>query len=247
MRQFGALNRCLRENAMIYHYDLHIHSALSPCAENDMTPVSVVGQAKLSGLDFVAVADHNAIGHVPLAIRAGEEFGICVVPAVEVQTREDIHLLCLFRTYDALAAFFEGIPVSQRRNRVELFGDQLYFDEDDNIIGTEPRMLLDSADISCDAVFSRAWDFGGIAIPAHIDRDANSMLKILGDVPSLYPTVELSTRATEEELAFWRGRARVIVDSDSHVAETISADGTIELDEYSVAALIDALRRGRTE
>ena len=59
---------------MKYRYDLHIHSALSPCAEEEMTPVTVVGQAALSGLDFVAIADHNAIGHVPLALRAGEEF-----------------------------------------------------------------------------------------------------------------------------------------------------------------------------
>ena len=56
---------------MKYRYDLHIHSALSPCAEEEMTPVTVVGQAALSGLDFVAIADHNAIGHVPLALRAG--------------------------------------------------------------------------------------------------------------------------------------------------------------------------------
>ena len=83
---------------MKYRYDLHIHSALSPCAEEEMTPVTIVGQAALSGLDFVAIADHNAIGHVPLALRAGEEFGVRGVPAVEVQTSEDIHLLCMFRT-----------------------------------------------------------------------------------------------------------------------------------------------------
>ena len=71
---------------MKYRCDLHIHSALSPCAEKEMTPVTIVGQAALSGLDFVAIADHNAIGHVPLAVRAGEEFGVNVVPAVEVQT-----------------------------------------------------------------------------------------------------------------------------------------------------------------
>ena len=102
---------------MKYRYDLHIHSALSPCAENDMSPVTVVGQAALGGLHFVAVADHNATGHVPLALRAGEEYGVLAVPAVEVQTNEDIHLLCLFSDLRSLEAFFAEIPVSDRSNR----------------------------------------------------------------------------------------------------------------------------------
>ena len=114
------------------------------------------------GLDFVAIADHNAIGHVPLALRAGEEFEINVVPAVEIQTREDIHLLCLFERYDDLEKFFSEIPFSERKNREELFGEQLYFDEDDNIIGKEDRMLLDSAAVSCDDVreLAESWRRG---------------------------------------------------------------------------------------
>lgn len=229
---------------MKYRYDLHIHSALSPCAEEEMTPVTVVGQAALSGLDFVAIADHNAIGHVPLALRAGEEFGVAVVPAVEVQTREDIHLLCLFRTYGDLEKFFARIPVSERRNRADLFGEQLYFDEDDNIVGREERMLLDSAAITCEEVRRLAFEAGGVAVPAHIDRDANSMLKILGGVPEEYPAVELSSRASAEELAFWRERKLVLVDSDAHTLDAMSDVGVIDLPERTVDALVERLRRG---
>ncbi len=227
---------------MKYRYDLHIHSALSPCAENEMTPVTIVGQAKIMGLDFVAIADHNAIGHVPLALRAGEEFEINVVPAVEIQTREDIHLLCLFERYDDLEKFFSEIPFSERKNREELFGEQLYFDEDDNIIGKEDRMLLDSAAVSCDDVRELAESCGGVAIPAHIDRDANSMLRILGDVPEAYRVVELSTRATDDEREYWTQRKTVLTSSDSHVLDTVSEMGEIELGECTVSALIRALR-----
>ena len=117
---------------MKFKFDLHIHSALSPCAEKEMTPVTIVGSAALIGLDFVAIADHNAIGHVPVAMKAGDAFGVSVVPAVEVQTNEDIHLLCLFPTYGELEAFFRELPLSERKNRADLFGEQLYFDEDDN-------------------------------------------------------------------------------------------------------------------
>lgn len=232
---------------MRYRYDLHIHSALSPCAEEEMTPVTIVGQAALSGLDFVAVADHNAIGHVPLALRAGEEFGVTVVPAVEVQTREDIHLLCLFATYEELEAFFRRIPVSERKNRSDLFGEQLYFDEDDNVIGHEERMLLDSAAISCDDVRELAFAMGGIAVPAHIDRDANSMLNILGAVPVEYPVVELSSRASEETLAEWSRERLVIVDSDAHILDDISVRGEMDLPERSASALVTALRCGGKE
>ena len=229
---------------MKYRYDLHIHSALSPCAEEEMTPVTIVGQAALSGLDLVAIADHNAIGHVPLALRAGEEFGVTVVPAVEVQTREDIHLLCLFGSYEGLEAFFSRIPVSERKNRADLFGEQLYFDEDDNVIGREERMLLDSAAISCDDVRELAFSMGGAAVPAHIDRDANSMLNILGAVPAEYPAVELSSRASEETVAEWSRGRRVLVDSDAHTLDDISVRGEIDLPERSAAALVAWLRGG---
>ena len=41
-------------------YDLHLHSCLSPCGDNDMTPANIVGMAALLGLDAIAVTDHNS-------------------------------------------------------------------------------------------------------------------------------------------------------------------------------------------
>ena len=38
---------------MKYRYDLHIHSALSPCAEEEMTPVTVVEQVDLWWLEIL--------------------------------------------------------------------------------------------------------------------------------------------------------------------------------------------------
>ncbi len=227
---------------MKFRYDLHIHSALSPCADNEMTPVTIVGQAKLSGLDFVAVADHNSIKNVEVALKAGEAYDISVVPAIELQTNEDIHLLCLFPTYAALKSFYESIRFSTRLNREEIFGEQLIIDEDDNVLGKEDTMLLDSADISSESVPSLAGKFGGVAIPAHIDRYGNSMFAILGDITQNFKVVELSTKAAEEQIDFWKERFKVIVDSDSHTLETISNQSEIDLPNRSVEALLDALR-----
>ena len=48
-------------------YDLHMHSCLSPCAEDDMTPANIAGLAKLAGAELIAVTDHNAADNLPAA------------------------------------------------------------------------------------------------------------------------------------------------------------------------------------
>lgn len=228
-----------------YRYDLHVHSALSPCAENDMTPVTVVGKAMLDGLDFVAIADHNAIDSVQVALAAGKAFGIKVVPAMELQTNEDIHILCLFEAFDELKSFFDEIDFCRLKNKKEIFGEQLIFDEDDNVVGEEERMLLASANISSEAVPELVKKHNGVAIPAHIDRDMNGMLQILGTVTDGFDTVEISTAASEEFAREWKAKKRVVTDSDAHTLDSISKKGVIELEEYSVAALLDSLGRTR--
>ena len=225
-----------------YRYDIHIHSAVSPCADNDMTPVTIVGTAMLSGLDFVAIADHNSIEHVPVALAAGKAYGIKVVPAIELQTREDIHIVCLFEKYEDLVAFTEKIPFSTRPNEEEFFGEQLIYDEDDEVIGKVERMLLDSADISSDDVPALIKEFNGVAIPAHIDREGNSMLSILGTITEGYPVVEFSTRAKPKMIEEWSKTHGVIIDSDAHTLASISTRGQIELEEYTVKCFLDHLR-----
>ncbi|MEG2450440.1 MAG: phosphoesterase [Clostridia bacterium] len=225
-----------------YRYDLHIHSALSPCAENNMTPVTIVGEAAIIGLDFVAVADHNAIENVEVALRAGEAYGVKVVPAMELQTDEEIHILCLFENFKDLKAFFEEIKFSKMQNRKEIFGEQLIMDEDDNVVGELTRMLLASADISSDDVPKLINKHNGVAIPAHIDREMNGMLQILGAVTDGYKTVEISSRASADFVEKWKQTHKVVVDSDAHQLCDMSDKGQIELPEYSVKALLNALR-----
>jgi PHP family Zn ribbon phosphoesterase len=208
-----------------------------------MTPANIVGHAKLSGLHFAAVSDHNAIANVPAALKAGEEYGVKIVPAIELQTNEDIHLLCLFETYGQLESFFDAIRFSQRPNRKDIFGQQLVMDEDDNVLYEEQRMLLDSADISSDEAYLLAEQSGGIAVPAHIDREMNGMLAILGDIDPKFRTVEMSALADESAVELWRSRRTVLVNSDAHTLEEIIGKGEIELDEYSVKAFLDAVGR----
>ena len=167
---------------MLIRCDLHVHSALSPCADDDMTPANIVGYAKLLGLDAVAIADHNAIGNVAVAVEVGKAYGVCVVPAMELQTAEDIHVLCLFPTTERLQSFFDEIEFSKLVNDPSVFGRQLIVDEDDNVVATEPRLLHVGANIAVEKVPDLARKHGGVAVAAHVDRDENGMVAILGGV-----------------------------------------------------------------
>ena len=90
---------------MKVYYDLHIHSCLSPCGADDMTPNNLVHMAALAGLQVIAVADHNTTKNVPAAMAVGQQAGVLVVPAMELTTKEDIHVLCLLPSLEQAEAF----------------------------------------------------------------------------------------------------------------------------------------------
>lgn len=223
-------------------YDLHVHSGLSPCAENDMTPCNIVGFAKFNGLDMVAVSDHNAIGNVQVCLEVGNAYGVTVVPAMELQTAEDIHVLCLFPTYESLKAFYDSVGFYDIKNRAEIFGEQNLYDTEDEIVGKEERLLLNASKLSCDGVKDLADSFGGIAIPAHVDREENGMVAVLGAVTEEFTAVELSTRATPEQVSEYSERFNVIIDSDAHTLDKISMGNVIDLEDLSAESLIKKLK-----
>ena len=223
-------------------YDLHIHSALSPCADDNMTPSNIVGFAKLQGLDAVAIADHNAIANVKVAMDVGDAFDVVVVPAMELQTAEDIHILCLFEKFEDLQSFYNCINFADIQNRAEIFGEQLILDEDDNVLGKEQRMLLVASGVSVEEVVSLAKQHNGIAVAAHIDREENGMVAILGTVTEDFSVVEISATATKQIQCYTTGR-KVITNSDAHTLEDIGvADGQLEVVERSAKGILQALR-----
>ncbi len=223
-------------------YDLHIHSALSPCADDNMTPSNIVGFAKLQGLDAIAIADHNAIANVKVAMEVGNAFDVVVVPAMELQTAEDIHVLCLFETYENLQSFYNCINFANIQNKAEILGEQLIMDADDNIVGNEPRMLLVASEVSVEDVVSIAKQHNGIAVAAHIDREENGIIAILGTVTEDFSVVEISAMATPQVDNYCQGR-KVIANSDAHTLENIGlACGELEATERSAKGILQALR-----
>lgn len=224
---------------MKYLYDLHIHSALSPCADDDMTPLNIVANAAAKGLELIAVADHNSIKNVYAAMELGQLADITVVPAMELQTNEDIHILCLFDGYENLENFYNSISFTQLKNKPEVFGRQYVIDADDNIVCEESSLLIAAADISETDIRLLAKAHNGIAIPAHIDREAFGMRSILGGIPKGYTAVEISKKSFGDEDA---GQYRVISNSDAHTLDDIGKNlCSIDLPARSARCLIDTL------
>ena len=206
-----------------YYYDLHIHSCLSPCADNDMTPNNICGMAVLGGLNIVALTDHNSCKNCPAFFAAAEKNGLIPVAGMELTSAEDIHMICLFEELsDAME--FDSFVDSKRvkiRNRTDIFGEQLITDELDEITGTDEFLLPNATVLTVDEIPAVAGRFNGLCYPAHVDRQANGIIATLGTFPE-----ELGVGCAEfhykENIGEYRekykglGSRRIIVSSDAH-------------------------------
>lgn len=229
--------------------DLHLHSALSPCGDNDMTPNNIVNMAVLCGLNIIAITDHNSIGNVAAAMKAAENLPITVVPGMELETAEEAHFVCLFPTLEKAAGFNSWLdryrfPI---KNKPKIFGDQLYLNEKDELTGTEELLLVTAASCSIYDAAPAARSFGAVVFPAHVDKTAYSVISNLGTVPEDlgFTTVELSKNTSKEEalLKFpFLSKYRIITNSDSHYLDSFyETQNPIDLEEPTAAALIKKL------
>ena len=168
-----------------YFYDLHIHSCLSPCADDDMTPNDIAGMGNLLGLNIMALTDHNSCKNLPPFFKACERNGIIPIGGMELTTAEDIHLICLFPSLETALSFGRKVEtlLLPIKNKPHIFGNQLITNDNDDIIGTEENLLLSSTALSVTEASAMALEFGGISYPAHIDREANGIISILVDIP----------------------------------------------------------------
>ena len=204
-------------------YDLHTHSALSPCGDNDMTVNNMLNMAVLGGIQVMAITDHNSCKNCPAAVEVAKELPIDLIPGMELCTSEEVHVICLFGQLEQAMAFDAYVhdhlpPV---KNRPEIFGEQRILNAADEIIGYEPYLLINATAISIEEVVPLVRRFGGICYPAHIDKSSTSVFSNLGyfsahwlrlcttiwqdilkprtllntsEMPSMYPMLQNSSR-----------------------------------------------------
>lgn len=236
---------------MRLYYDLHIHSCLSPCGDSDMTPWNLVNMAKILGLDIIALTDHNSCGNCRSAIKVGESAGITVVPGMELCTAEEVHCICLFDDIDKAEAFggYVKSMMPPVKNREEIFGEQLLMDEGDGILGKEEVLLTVASSICIDSLPELVREYGGVCLPAHIDRESYSILSSLGDFPPELNVnaFELTPKADEkyyfENYEYLKGK-RMLRSSDAHYLENMrEREFYLELEENSARALVELLKK----
>lgn len=205
---------------MNLYYDLHIHTALSPCGDEDMTPNNIVNMALLKGLDIIAITDHNSCENVQAIIEVAEKTSLLVIPGMEIETAEEVHVVTLFPNLEQAMAMqkiiYNTLPSVQ--NPKHIFGSQLIFNAKDEIIGENPQLLLTACALSLTEIFRMVQSLQGVAIPAHIDRSSYSILSNLGWFPQeLYiPTIEVSMNSSYEKACTQYPDKKILQSSDAH-------------------------------
>lgn len=234
---------------MVYRTDLHIHSCLSPCGSLELPPSEIARLLAARGVQVAALTDHNTALNCPAFAKACSAHGIVPLFGMEAQTQEECHILCLFGCLEAALAFSGEIytllpPV---RNQPEKTGDQVYVDEEDNILGEVEKYLITCADLDIFQLAEKVHAAGGAVIPAHAERPAFSLSSQLGFIPEgPWNAVEVVRLPPSADTKGYP----LTVSSDSHYPEHVArrtflldtadesltgADGTVDMDVFKRA------------
>ncbi len=219
-------------------YDLHIHSCLSPCADDDMTPGNIAGMAYLQGLKIVALTDHNSAKNCRSFFSVARKLGIVPIAGMELTTAEDIHVVCLLPTLEAALELDRIVSESliPVKNKPAIFGRQILTDENDEPCGELPNLLINATRLDLASAYETVRNLGGVCYPAHVDRDSGGIIAMLGDIPEDVPYTSFEIRDFSKLEAYKERYPRLremknVVSSDSHNLYSIpEAENLIELD-----------------
>jgi 3',5'-nucleoside bisphosphate phosphatase len=185
-----------------YHAELHVHTVLSPCAGVEMIPPVIVAEALQHNINLIAITDHNTTANVSAVIEAAEGTGLTVLPGMELQTREEIHVLCLFDGLKQAEAWQRRVDAKFPNlfNDEEKIGEQYIVDATGMFIQKESRMLIANVDMSLEETVEAVNGLGGLVIPAHVERRAYGLLAVLGFASPIFEALEISPNTTVSEV-----------------------------------------------
>ena len=223
--------------------DLHMHSCLSPCADEDMTPANICGMAHIKGLDAIALTDHNTGRNLPYAKEAADYYGLIFLPGMEITTREEVHLLGYFTDVDTAVRVGEifSSHLPPLKNRPDYFGTQLVMNTDDEVVAVEDRLLIGATDLDLAECAKIIRDHGGAAVPAHINR-GHGLLTNLGLFPPEpdFPVAEVRPELPVDDRLV--GNRRRLWSSDAHhLGDILEAVSDLPVNRFSLGGLFDAV------
>ena len=231
-----------------YKMDLHIHTCLSPCAESEMIPSAIVARAKEQGLDAIGICDHNSAENVGAVRKAGAKQGLYVFGGMEICSSEEVHILAFFDNDDALLEM-QTVVYDHLfgTNDAKYFGDQFIVDENDQLVGSNERMLIGSTTLSVAEIVEQVHALGGLAVASHVDREGFSMIGQLGFIPPDLPldALELSARCKPEQFDDYRNYGfELIRSSDAHFLSDIGkVYTTFSMEDPELSEISMAFRR----
>lgn len=228
--------------------DLHVHTVLSPCAEVEMIPPLIVQRARDLGLEIVAITDHHAADNVAAVMEAAGSTGLTVLPGMEVQSREEVHLLCLFDTVSQVMAWQEQVfaALPDQPNDEAFFGAQYVVRADGSYRATVKRLLSVSTALSVEEVVAGVQALDGIVLAAHVDRPSYSLIGNLGFVPPglRIAGIEISRHADPAETARrWPQTTGygLVVGGDAHRLDEMTARTMLKVADPVVGEIALAL------
>lgn len=239
---------------MSLYYDFHIHSALSPCGDNEMTPNNIINMSLIKGLDAIAVTDHNSALNVRACFECGKKSGIIVLPGMEIETCEEVHIVALFDNPDSceeLGSFVESnMPVI--KNRVDIFGNQYVLSKDDEIVFEVENLLSTASSLDVESAVNKIRELGGVAIPAHVDKSSYSIISNLGFIPSEleFSTIEIKFPERAEELINKHNlyQYKLVHNSDAHFLWDIhEKEYFLDINVNSATEIINYLKQKKQD
>jgi len=233
-----------------FRADLHIHTCLSPCGSLEMSPRTVVREAKKRGIEIIAVCDHNSAENVLPVQRVGKLEGVTVLAGMEVTSEEEVHVLALFDHYENASRLQEIVyeHLQPGENDEATFGPQVVVNEEDEVLAMSMRLLIGATTLSINEVVDTVRRLGGLAIASHVDRESFSLLGQLGFIPEglALDALEISPRMKEGEARSKFPQLHgypLVTFSDAHSPEEIGNGSTrFLLDAATVAEIGKALR-----
>jgi len=232
-----------------FRADLHVHTVLSPCAEVEMIPPLIVETALELGLDLIAITDHNATANIHAVQKAAGSSPLVVLPGMELQTKEDVHSLCLFDTLQQAEELQRIVDATlpNIKNNDELFGAQFIVDESGAYLRNEERLLIASSSLSINQAYDIVTKIGGLFIPAHINRKTFGLIENLGFLPPDLPVcaVEVSRHITPEQAQIdfpSISRIPIIQNGDVHRLNEFMGSLFFKLEKPTIAEMKLALQ-----
>ncbi len=193
-----------------------------------MSPHSILKKAEKSGLNLISITDHNAVAHSILVNKIKKESPVNVIFGVELTTKEEVHLLGYFPDEFSIREMGKKINtyLPKIENRASFFGYQLIYNQKGEIIEIDHLLRQNALQLSLDELVKYIHCLGGIAIPAHINRDYCSIKSQIGflDPKSNFDAVELSRfewKSEKHKIGDLLEGFPVISGSDSHFLEDI--------------------------